>query len=126
MPTLKLTQDLVSKGLPCLEAKAKTEHCDTQTPGLRVEVTARSPNKATYYFAVKEGGKRKHHRLGTTAEMNLEHARELAIAIRERSRHGHAVSNPQVPNSDLTVSDFFEHHYMPHVQRSKRSWRPDE
>src|SRR4051794_16519189 len=62
MTKLLLTPDLIRDELACPAGKSKIELCDTEVPGFRVEVTARSPGRGIYYFSYKSEGKRTHRR----------------------------------------------------------------
>src|SRR4051812_6629152 len=98
MPIQELIQEDVSKGLPCLPGKVKTEYCDTRVIGLRVDATA---GGTTYYFARKEAGRRKHYRLASTEEITLDAARKIAVDIRKRNLTADTETKPAKTTRDL-------------------------
>ena len=67
MPTVKLTPDLISTGLLCPSTKVRIELCDTELPGLYVEVRAASPGKGTYYLRYKDATAKTCHQLNGQA-----------------------------------------------------------
>ena len=79
MAKVNLTPSFISKSLVCPEGKSKVEFCDTQFPGLYVEVRATCAGQGTYYLRYKnQRGKTKHVKLGLTTELTLAQARKAA------------------------------------------------
>ena len=128
MPILKLTQDLVSKGFPCPPERTKTEHCDTEVPGLYVEARRTSPGKGTYYLRYKDADRKTHHlTLGHTTTMSLADARRRAKEEKAKIQLGaDPRGEEKARRACITVDEFFEGHYLPYVKPRKRSWQRDE
>ena len=49
MPVVKLTEQYIRNNLQCPETKSRIEYCDSELPGLYVEVRATSQGQGTYY-----------------------------------------------------------------------------
>ena len=130
MSTLRLTQELIDRGLFCPPGKRRIELCDTVQPGLYVEVRETSPGEGTYYLRYKVAGKTRHEKLGRTGEISLAEARkraqkrraELQLAKDEPKAGRAATTGPAA----MTLEEFFEQHYLPYVKPRKRSWHRDE
>ena len=70
MPIIKLTQPFINNELHCPEGKARIECCDTDVPGMYVEVRKSSPGQGTYYLRYKDSkGKTCHQKISKTHEM---------------------------------------------------------
>jgi integrase len=128
MPTLKLTQDIISNGLQCPNNKTRIELCDTELPGLYIEVRATNPGLGTIYFRYKySNGKTCHQKIGRTNEISLSEARKRARTLKAEIQLG---ADPRAAEKAkravITVADFFDHHYFPYVKPRKRSWKRDE
>ena len=54
MPIIKLTQAFINKSLQCPSNKTRIEYCDSELPGLYVEVRATSQGQGTYYLRYKD------------------------------------------------------------------------
>lgn len=129
MTILKLTAQLVAHNLYCPDGKLRSEFCDTEVPGLYIEVRASKPGQGTYYLRYKDTyGKTCHQKIARTTDMDLAEARRQAKLLR-----ADIVANGADPRAEakaqravLTVSDFFELHYLPHAKAHKRSWMRDE
>ena len=79
MPVLKLTSEFISNQLQCPADKPRIEFCDTDLPGLYVEVRATSPKQGTYYLRYKDAtGKTCHQKIGRTGDITLADARKAA------------------------------------------------
>lgn len=48
MPIVKLSQHYISNALHCPEDKSRIEFCDSELPGLYVEVRPKSQGQGTY------------------------------------------------------------------------------
>jgi len=72
MPVVKLTETFITNSLQCPEAKGRIEYCDSDTPGLYIEVRATSPGQGTYYLRYKnESNTTAHQKIGRTSEITL-------------------------------------------------------
>lgn len=128
MPIVKLTQSFTSNYLQCPAGKSRVEYCDTDLPGLYIEVRTSSEGQGTYYLRYKDNtGTSRHHKLGRTIDITLGDARKRAKALRAEialgaDPHTEAMAQKAV----LTFSEFFEEHYLPYVKPRKRSWQRDD
>jgi integrase len=128
VPIIKLTQQFINNELYCPEGKARIEYCDSDLPGLYVEVRKSSPGQGTYYLRYKDSkGKTCHQKISKTNEMTLIEARKAAKTLKSEINLG---ADPRgelkAKKAVLNYSDFFEQHYMPYVKVRKRSWKTDE
>ena len=65
----KLTESIIKNGLHCPEDKSRIEFCDSELPGLYVEVRATSQGQGTYYLRYKDStGKTCHQKIGRTTD----------------------------------------------------------
>jgi integrase len=128
MPVLKLNQNIVTNELLCPAGKTRVELCDTDLPGLYVEVRATSPGAGTYYLRYKDANaKTCHQKIARTADIDLAEARRRARTLKSEIQlgadpRGQAKAQKEV----LTFSDFFDDHYLPHAKVHKRSWKRDD
>lgn len=128
MTTTKLTKTIISNELICPPGRARIEICDAETRGLYVEVRATSPGQGTYYFRYKnEAGKTCHQKIGRTTDIPLADAKTRAKTLRAEialgaDPRGEAKSR----KATITLSAFFDNHYLPHAKVHKRSWRRDK
>ena len=126
MSKQELTQELI-RGLTCPPDKRKHVLCDTVLPGLNVEVRA---NSSTYWLQCKVAGITRHERLGRTDELTLAEARKRAQkrkAELQLAKDGPEAGRPATTRpAAMTLTEFFEQHYLPHVKPRKRSWKRDE
>ena len=76
MPIVKLTEALV-RSLTCPPGKARVEFCDSEMPGLYIDVRASNAGTGVYYFRYKDkNGKTCHQKLGRVCDLDLAEARE--------------------------------------------------
>lgn len=128
MPIVKLSESFIRNNLQCPEAKSRIEYCDSELPGLYVEVRATSPGQGTYYLRYKDStGKTCHQKIARTANIVLTEARKQARTLKAEIALG---SDPRAEEKArqavLIFSEFFEQHYLPYVTLRKRSWGRDE
>ena len=128
MPVVKLTEQYIRNNLQCPEAKSRIEYCDSELPGLYVEVRATSPGQGTYYLRYKDStGKTCHQKIARTVDIGLIEARKQARTLKAEIALG---SDPRAEEKArqavLTFAEFFEQHYLPYVTPRKRSWGRDE
>lgn len=128
MPIVKLSQHYISNALHCPEDKSRIEFCDSELPGLYIEVRPKSQGQGTYYLRYKDQNtKTCHQKLGRTCDIDLVDARKKAKILKAEIALG---ANPRgeakAQKEVLTFSDFFENHYLPYVKPRKRSWIRDE
>jgi integrase len=128
LATLKLTQDTIAHGLHCQPGKTRIELCDTELPGLYIEVRATKPGHGTYYLRHKSvAGKTSHQKIGRTSEMSLAEARRQARNLKAEIQLGADPRGAEkARKAVITVADFFDLHYFPYVKPRKRSWKRDE
>ena len=123
----KLTQNDLETLPPCPEGKRRVEYCDTQTPGLYLEVRDTSQTQGTLYLRYKNAaGKTAHQKLGTTQEITLKQARDRAKQLKAKIALG---NDPQADTRKRktvpTWDDFFKDSYLPHAKQKKRTWKND-
>lgn len=128
MPVVKLSESYIKNNLQCPEGKHRIEFCDTELPGLYIEVRATSPGQGTWYLRYKDAnGKTCHQKIGRSTDTNLLEARKQAKKLKAEIALG---SDPRGEEKArlavLTFSEFFEQHYLPYVTLRKRSWNRDE
>ncbi|MBX9917939.1 MAG: tyrosine-type recombinase/integrase [Nitrosomonas sp.] len=128
MPVLKLSESFIRNNLQCPKDKSRIEYCDSELPGLYVEVRATSPGQGTYYLRYKDStGKTCHQKIARTADIGLVEARKQARTLKAEIALG---SDPRAEEKArqavLTFAEFFEQHYLPYVTLRKRSWGRDE
>ena len=128
MSIVKLTQNCITHDLQCPPEKARVELCDSEQPGLYVEVRATSPGQGTYYLRYKDAtGKTCHQKIGRTTDLDLSDARAKAKALKAEITLGADPRGAEKARREvLTFTDFFENHYLPYVKPRKRSWKRDE
>ena len=128
MPIVKLTEAMVHS-LTCPPGKTRVEFCDSEMPGLYIDVRASNPGTGVYYFRHKDkNGKTCHQRLGRVCDLDFPEARKMAKTLK-----ADIIVNGADPRAEakaqkavLTFSEFFSNHYLPYVKPRKRSWRRDE
>jgi len=128
MPVLKLTAEFIAGELSCPAGKARIEFCDSEVPGMYVEVRATSPGQGTYYLRYKDATQKTcHTKIGRTADTALPDARRKAKQLKAEIVLG-ADPRGQVKaqRAVITWDNFFENHYLPFVKPRKRSWVRDE
>jgi len=127
MPIIKLTQPFINHELHCSEGKARIEYCDSELPGLYVEVRKSSPGQGTYYLRYKDSkGKTCHQKIDKTGDITLVEARKAAKTLKAEINLGaDPRGEEKAKRAVLNYSDFFEQHYMPYVKVRKRSWKTD-
>lgn len=126
MPIVKLTENFIRNDLQCPKDKSRIEYCDSELPGLYVEVRATSQGQGTYYLRYK-AGKTCHQKIARTTEITLAEARKQAKTLKAEIALG---ADPRAEEharlAVLTFTEFFEQHYLPYVMPRKRSWKRDE
>jgi integrase len=128
MPMVNLTAAFLATGLRCPEGKTRIEFCDTELPGLYVEVRATSPGQGTYYLRHKDtSGKTCHRKIGRTTDVGLTEARKAAKVLRGQVASGADLHPPKSnPKKEVPKwNDFFSQQYVPYAQPRKRSWPGD-
>lgn len=128
MPRLKLTNETITTALTCPPDKPRIELCDTDLPGLYVEVRATSPGQGTYYLRYKDAaGKTCHQKIGRTTDVALADARKRAKTLKAEIQLGADPRAEQKARRMVpTLDAFFEESYLPYVKPRKRSWKNDE
>lgn len=127
MPVMLLTDQIVKNELLCPPGKKKVEMCDTQVPGLLIEILAVSPGVGTYRLRYKAIGKTRYQRIGRTTDTTLADARIAAKKLKAEIALGENPSEKtKVEKAVLTLKTFLEEKYLPYVTPRKRSARFDE
>lgn len=112
---------------PCPEGKRRIEYCDTNVPGLYLEVRATSPSQGTLYLRYKNpAGKTAHKKIGTTHEITLKRARERARQLKAEIASGNDLQEQDRQHKAVpTWNAYFEDTYLPHAKQKKRTWKND-
>lgn len=128
MPIVKLSQNFIATNLQCPVDKTRVEFCDSDLPGLYVEVRVTSQGQGTYYLRYKDvTGKTCHQKLGRTSEIDLVEARKRAKTQKAEIALGADPRKAEKARKEvLTFTEFFEAHYLPYVKPRKRSWKRDD
>lgn len=128
MPVLKLTNGFITQNLHCPAPKLRVEYCDTELPGLYVEVRATAQGQGTWYWRYKDGtGKTCHQKLGRTTDIDLTEVRKKAKSLKAEIQLGADPRGEEKARlAVLTFTEFFENHYLPYVKPRKRSWQRDD
>ena len=121
--------------LPTPTDKIKAEYrADNLPKGFRIEIRRTSKGIGTYRFRTKD----KDHHIGRTNVLSLEQALQLASQLIAQSNNKSvALSNaPHAPNSPLsppmhqthltcalTLNEFWEQYYWPHIKNRLRTFR---
>lgn len=128
MPVLKLTENFVSNNLVSPIGKARIEYCDTDVPGLYIEVRATNPGQGTYYLRYKnEVNSTAHQKIGRTSDITLAEARKKAkLQKAEIVLGADPRSEAKRRKAVITTNEFFELHYFPFAMSRKKSWKRDE
>ena len=125
MPKINLTQQFCNNPTPPDAGKRKIEHCDTQYPGLLLEVRNTSP-VGTYYLRYRNSAnKTAYSKLGNAQEITLKEARTKAQQLKASIAGG---SDPQAEARERKSSHRghgFTDSYLPHAQQKKRTWKND-
>jgi integrase len=127
MPKIKLTPDALTKGLLCPDNKSRIELCDTELPGLYIEVRSTSPGQGTYYVRYKNRERKTcHQKIGRTTDISLTDARKKARQLKAEIQLGaDPRGQARAEKAVLTLDEFFTEHYLPYVKPRKRSWKSD-
>ena len=117
---------VVPDKLVCPEGKRRIEYVDTGGTGLYVEVRATAPDQGTYYLRYKDAnGKTCHQKLGTTADIGLDEAREKVRQLRAKQILGLKVDSRREANNKKaipTLTEFMEEQYIPYQKERIRGW----
>jgi integrase len=124
MPKLNLKQSQIGK-LTCPPDKKRIEYCDTQIPGLFLEV--RFTGNSSWYLRFRQNGRSRTHKLGIETYLKLADARKIARQLRAKHLLNQWDGAEQAVKEEcMTFSEFFEEKYLPFAMPRKRSWRDDE
>jgi integrase len=128
MPKILLTQRFITQELQCPPTKKRIEYCDTQFPGLYIDVRATNQGQGTYYLRYKNAqSKTCHQKLGRTHELTLPQARKRAKSLKAEILLG---ADPRAEAKhkklSITFSTFTADHYLPYIKTRKRSYANDE
>ena len=125
MAVLKLTQNIINRGLRCPADKQKSEVADADCRGLYALLTA--TNQTWFYRFKNADGKTQHMKIGAVSEVPLADARRQANTLRVQVAAGNSLraSREKPQAQELTFAKFFENHYYPFVVPRKRSHKRD-
>lgn len=125
MAVLKITQNLINRGLRCPVDKRKSEVADADCRGLYALLTA--TNQTWFYRFKNADGRTQHMKIGAVSEVPLADARRQANALRVQVAAGNTMkaSREKTQAKELTFTEFFEQRYYPYVVPRKRSHKRD-
>ena len=128
MPVVKLSPSFIAQNLQCPPGKSRVEYCDTDLPGLYVEVRSTNQGQGTYYLRYKDANaKTCHAKLGRSCDIDLAEARTRAKTLKAEIQLGADPRGAEKAKKAIpTFSEFFDDHYLPFVTPRKRSWKRDE
>lgn len=128
MPIEKLTNTFIASSLRCPEGKHRIEYCDTEIPGLLVEVRATNPGSGTYYLRYKDGaGKTRYQKLGRTTEVSLTDVRKQARGLKaEITANGRDPRAEEKARKAVLTLDELWLEYKKFAKSRKRSFARDE
>ena len=126
MPIVKLTEALV-RSLTCPPGKTRVEFCDSEMPGLYIDVRASNAGAGVYYLRWKDANNKTcHTKFGRTIDIELAEARKAAKQLRAEIALG---ANPQAAaraqKEVIKYAEFMDLHYLPHSRKTKRSHADD-
>jgi integrase len=118
---------MVAKHLQCPDGKRRVEWCDSEVPGLYVEIRATAERQGTYYLRYKNKvGKTCHQKLGRTTDISLSDARKAAKALRGQVVQGADPRAEKKSRKEVPLwEDFFSLQYVPYAKPRKRTWAGD-
>ncbi len=123
---VKLTQDFIANQLQSLVGKNRIEFCDTDLPGLYIEVNASRPGQGIFRYRYKDStGKTCHALIGSSNVVTRDIAFQRASTLREQVKLSIYPKAADKPAPSLTVSDLFEKHVFPYTLPRKRSHSRD-
>ena len=127
MAKVKLTNELIQKGLQCPTGKAHCEFCDTEVPGLLIGVHTTKPGAGIFRLRFKDNGKTTYYRIGRTTEVSLKDARRTALRLKADIAAG---KDPNAAKKQakamLTFTELMDEHYLPYVESRKRTAKNDK
>jgi integrase len=123
--------DEVIAGLTTLEDKSHSEFFDVNLKGLFVDVQV--SGRKSFRCRIRIAGRIRVVTIGSTDSMSLAKAREEVKKLHGiYSGERRVACSELMPTSkpstepNISVQDFFLHHYLPYVKSYKRSWDTDE
>lgn len=124
MPVVKLTLAFIAAGLVCPVGAKRLEYCDSDVPGLLIEVRSAANSVPTWYVRYKQPTTR-YERLGDIKSLSLAQARKAAVLFKAK-----IASTPKAEEvavlgmGEMTLSAFVNEHVNPYNKTRKRShWR---
>lgn len=124
---IKLTQNLITSGLQCPEGKHRIELCDTEVPGLYVEVRATNQGTGTAYYRYKDvHGKTCHTKIAKLADLSLSEIRKKAKSLRAEVALGADPSGQKKAQKAVLTLDELWLEYEAFAKPRKRSFKRDE
>ena len=125
MPHETLNADFVRNAV-CPTGKAKIDFYDVTITGFILEV--RSTGGKTFSLRYRDPhGKLRQHKIGDSASITFEKARQAAEKLRSRVVLGEDPSEERKTKRTIpTLAEFARDRYMPFVKGYKRSWDADD
>lgn len=130
MAVIALNDEVIA-GLTTLKGKSHSEFFDANLRGLFVDVQI--SGRKSFRCRIRMAGRIRVFTLGSTDSMPLAEAREAVKKLcGVYPGEGRVACSKLMPPSkpsiepNISVHDFFLHHYLPYVKSYKRSWNTDE
>jgi len=125
MSKIHLTAGIVRHSI-CPADRAKVDFFDASQRGFLLEVR-RSGGKTYYQRFVDARGRTRQLRVGPADVLTLSSARQIAKrAVADALRGDDPKMRRDEMRKTVTLNEFVRDYYLPHVTRSKRSWKTDE
>lgn len=124
---IKLTQNLITSDLQCPEGKRRIEFCDTEVPGLYVEVRATNQGTGTAYYRYKDiHGKTCHAKIAKLTDLPLSEIKKKARSLRAEVALGADPSGQKKAQKAVLTLDELWLEYEAFARPRKRSFKRDE
>lgn len=122
MTVMKLTNEVI-EALICPPEKKHHEVFDEILKGFYVDVLP--SGRMTYRIRYWQNSKKCLQSIGNARTMQVQDARNLAIAAMQENTQKKALTKLNSGLSGVTLNSFLVEQYLPYVQSYKRSWKSD-
>jgi integrase len=125
MPVVNLSAEFV-RNVACPDGKSKENFYDTNITGFILEV--RASGGMTYALRYKDAhGRQIQHKIGDAQSISFDKAKNAAKVLRSKVVLGEDPSaEKRTKRMVPTFADFCQDHFLPFIQKDKRSWGSDD
>jgi integrase len=123
MPKAKITNRFTALS-SCQSSKSKEVYYDTELSGFILDVS--KTGLKTFYYSYSLDNKRTMHKLGNADTMTADEARHLALKMRKAIATDSLETMFTKKNKIITLKQFYDEHYLPHVKVNSNSWKKNE